>query len=161
MLTIRTPLGLENRASTLPLKVLHHDKTNRSAVQSAALRCKVSGRAKNRAMSRNSTQSGRCVPRWNACTVLAHASAGKVLRGIDLRRNGRIVEHMEYRIYEMANGAVRFIYSYQAEGYADAIAKWVKGQFCEGCTFSEPDNCGAFQVNSPKGVIVRAVVKRA
>lgn len=68
---------------------------------------------------------------------------------------------MEYRIYEMDADGVRFSYVYRAEGYSDAIAKWVKATFCEGCTFSEPDNFGAFYVETPKGMRVRATVKRA
>lgn len=54
----------------------------------------------------------------------------------------------------------RFSYRYRAEGYDAAIAKWLKATFSEGCTATEPDNFGSFQVNTPKRMIVRATIAR-
>ena len=67
----------------------------------------------------------------------------------------------EYRISErISNGAI-FSYCYRADGYSAAIAKWVKATFCEGCTFTEPDNHGHFQVHTPKGMTYKAIINRA
>ena len=54
----------------------------------------------------------------------------------------------------------RFGYDYRADGYQDAITKWVKATFCEGCIANEPDNFGNFIVTSPKGMIIRARISK-
>lgn len=66
----------------------------------------------------------------------------------------------EYRISEL-----RFSYCYRADGYSDAIAKWLKATFVKGCTATEPDNFGRFQVICPAGkqapaLVIDAIIRR-
>lgn len=55
----------------------------------------------------------------------------------------------------------RFGYTYRAEGYSAAIAKWVEATFCEGCIPNEPDNFGNFQVFCQAGKTAPALTIRA